>query len=284
MKNIVLLIITAVGLILGLNSCEQTVDAELPYTEQLVIKALLMADSVTQDISITRTLPPLGDYSDEAALVKDALAYIIGPGEKRYNLTYQESNKKYRVHNLIPRAGETYRLEVSARGKSAFSQTIIPEPVIIEKFEMSNELEFENRGYKSWINIVSAVFKPINNDVYISGHLKEIDYQGHAFYGKNYLMNMIKKNSDVYIDGKIRLPVEVSQTSDTTQFNIYMYQCWEFFVESYDNQFYAYYNSRYEGNSDNDIFGTSGSNVKWNIKGNGIGISFGVKIAKRLVE
>lgn len=277
MNKILLLIIATVGLALGLSSCEQTVDAQLPYTEQLVIRAILIADSDTPDITITRTLPPLTEYSDNAALVKDAVAYITGPGEKRYKLTYQESNQKYKVDNLIPKAGESYRLEVTSGGKSAYAQTVIPEPITIEGFELTNELEYENHGYRSWIIIVSAIFKPINNYVYISGEMN-------SYSGKYYMWNIIKQNTDAMKDGKIRIPVIVQQTNDTNSYSMKDFIGREVFVESYDNQFYAYYNSRSEGNSGNDIFGTSGSNIRWNVKGDGIGIFFGLNLATKTIE
>jgi len=120
--------------------------------------------------------------------------------------------------------------------------------------------EYESQGYRSWINIVSAVFKPISSSVYIAGEMISNNR-------KYYVWNIIKQKSDAFNDGKIRLPVFVTPTNDTSKYNLNYYKGTEFFVESYDNQFYNYYNSRYDGNSGNDIFGTSGSNVKWNIKG-----------------
>ena len=279
MKKTILFLIAISAIALSLSSCEQNVDAELPYKEQLVIRAVLEADVLTKDITITRTLPPLVDYTYDAALVINADAYIIGPGEKKYKLIYNPSSQKYKVDSLIPKAGETYRFEASANGKYAYAQTIIPEKVTIENFALSFE-KVESWRYESWLVVISAYFKPINDYVYIAG-VRRLSQGRDYLY--DYVYDEIKQPSDILSDGRLKIHVVEHYTSDTSSFNLNAFKGQESFIESYDNQFYSYYNSRNDGSSNSDIFGTSGSNIRWNIKGDGIGLFIGLNRAAKVI-
>jgi hypothetical protein len=261
-----LMILTIIVLLSG---CEQTVEnPELPYKEQLVIRAVLEAGKPVDNIEITRTLPLLESYSIDKALVKDANA-VIKVGDTTYTLIFDNYSEKYKCESLIPEVGKKYFLEVKSKNITATAWTIIPEQVEPDKFSYKRQFIETNNGEwsdKFWEYRIFAEYKPQVGASYLSASGYDNDiYRNYSYE--------IKRSKDTMSNGKISQEIFSYTTYDTSNFeyDIKYYWC---SIDAFDSQFYYYYITRWEGNSGDDIFGTTGLNVRGNIIG-GIGVFIG---------
>ena len=270
-KNIIKLCLT---LLFFTVSCEQTVEnPELPYEEQLVVSCLLEAGKDIQNIIITRTLPPLDEYDIEKALIKDADA-VIKSGDKTYPLEF-DGKYSYFTDSLIPESGEKYLLEVKWKNLTASAVTTVPEAVDIDSFYYKIEKKEYDWGWIEWECVLFAEFIPQSAAVY-SAAVYSI-YDKYKIYSE-YAYRM----QDTLESGKISMPVYQTSSNDTNQIK-YELQQYDCILEAYDKPFYNYFLTRYRGNSDNDIFGTSGTNVRGNING-GIGLFIGMASTEKKIE
>jgi hypothetical protein len=268
MKNILLIIALCIVLI----SCEEIVDNPgLPYKEQLVIRAVLEPGKPVSDIRITRTLPPLDIYDEYKALITDANAIIEYNGTE-YKLDFSNSSGTYYNNSLVPVVGGTYRLRVEKGSMKATAETTVPDSVVIESFFI-NFYEVDNRFGDNFLNFNFFVnFKPVNNAVYTAKYY--FNFNDYPNYQEN-----IYRNDDTLKNGEISYLIQNlsydlnTETPDTNDIknSISKNSC---AIISWDPAFFNYFITRYEGNSDNDFFGTSGTNIKGNLSG-GLGMFIG---------
>ncbi len=261
MKKILLALI-----ILTFISCEQTVkDAELPYVEKLVIESVFTAGEKIDSIIITRTLPPLGEYTFEKALVTDARGYIETNGEK-HELEF--NNDQY-DSDLTAKAGEKYKLVVKWKELKAYAAAFVPPKVTIDTVvHRFVKAEWSKNTYSLQLD---AVVHPIEN----------------ACYGgrtKNGFINTIRNNWDENSSGGIPVPFVQNYyvSGDTSDFELE--NPVEGIIYSFDENYYDYFKTRNYGNDEGAIFGISGRNVDWNVKGDGLGLFIGYNVRELKVE
>jgi hypothetical protein len=261
MKNILVLILIAISLI----SCEETVtDVTLPYKENLVIRGVLEAGSSIQ-ISVTKTLPPLDEYSLAKALVSNAQVFVTVDGIK-YECKIDSFNNY--VNPLIIEAGKKYILDVYWNNKHAYSETVVPLPTKINSFKR---------------NIISDIYFPssFRMQYYVNFEMKkEFCYNASSEVYLNNTIQEIRISDEVYkiLDNKLTENTEVFiseyNTTDTTIFDGKKgYSNLRLVIKCYDKPFYDYFITKY-GN-ENGLFGMSGTNTNWNVKGDGIGMFIG---------
>ena len=268
-------IILILFLTIFLSSCEQTVEnPDLPYKEQLVIRAVLEAGKIVEGIEITKTLPPLESYDYEKALIKDAVA-VIKSGDSVYPLVFDAAYGRYYAANFIPEAGRKYFLEVKAGKMSATASTIIPFPVEIDTFYYKFSEQTTDWGEKSWQYNVYAEFKPYSGSVYLGFSFREEGFD-------IWTTDEIKRIQDTLKSGKIPLPVMHYWSYDSSYIkeNIEEYTA---NIYSFDKQFYYYYITRWEGDPGDDIFGTSGVNIRGNIN-RGLGLFIGMATTRKKID
>ncbi len=262
------LLIIAIIFSVALNSCEETVsDVELPYLEQLVIRAVISPGLIINSVSVERTLPPLEEYIKENAIVRDA-KLTISDGTNDYELSFD--GEYYGNEDIFVEVGKTYYLRAEWKGKIATSQTTVPEPIEMDEINyeiVESEYEYENFRYKEVF--VYGEFTPKPGAVYQPGYYDE---------GKrpNYGWDIYSYNNRNSA-GKIRtelLRFSYDETMGEEFIKNYIKE-YIFMLYSYDEQYYSYYNSRHNGSSNSGIFGSDGLNVEWNIHGNGIGLFIG---------
>ena len=254
------------ALIILLISCEQTVkDPDLPYVEKLVIESIFTEGEIIDSIIITRTLPPLGEYSFEKALVTDAEGYIEIDGEKHE----LEFNKNQYDSDLTAKVGKKYKLAVRWKNLKAYATTFVPPKVTIDTaVHRFVENEWDENTYTFHLN---AVIHPIDNTCY-SGKSER-----HFFYD-------VRNNTHKNNSGRILVPFFRHDyiISDTTQFKLH--DPVKGLIYSFDESFYDYFNTRDFGNEEGTIFGISGRNVEWNVKGDGLGLFMGYNVKEFEVE
>lgn len=267
MRNLFLIIVLSIML----YSCEEIVEnPSLPYKEQLVIRAVLESGKPVSGVRISRTLPPLEEYDSEKALIQDADVNIESNG-KIYKLDFDNHSGTYYCDELIPAIGMKYALKVTRGNLHASAVTTIPDNVNIESFLLKIKKADNNYSEMYWDFIIESVFKPKTGAVY-TGYFFSYDDNG------NHYVDFAYKTSDTLKNGRLFYPISsfgYDSNLDSTLFkeniNNYDNKCR---IDSWDAPFYDYFITRYQGNSDDDIFGTSGINIKGNIVG-GIGVFIG---------
>lgn len=268
MKNInIILLLTAA--FLG-SACEQVVDnPELPYQEKLVIRGVLVAGEEPDLFQLSRTLPPL-DEMDLEKVRLDGVDAFVSDGENRYDLV-RETAILYKADGLIPETGKTYRIEVRWNGKYAWAETTIPDdPVVDGVFQRFHKV---SGRYGWWEVKYYAAVKP-NNDLYYFGSTLHTDSQGNVNGRRDFYK--VYGYSDRDKNGFVNVLVAEESVDDTTTYNNSSH-IFKSVIYSAGKEFNDYFQSRnYDGVESSDIFGTSGSNVTWNIRGDGIGMFVGM--------
>lgn len=253
-------------------ACEDVVDnPNLPYIEQIVVRAVLEHNKPVTDVKISRTLPPIESYSDDKAIIQDAIVYITYNNIK-YLLNYNSTEKSYFNNEIEITAGGEYKLDVTWKNLKASAKTFVPEAIIIDSFTTKSEF-VDNDWYPNWETKLFAHFRPKNFSSYVGYTLT---YQDEG----RYYFDICYRTRDTLQNGNIVLPVSSIYGVNPNEIkDYYLKNNIHCYVDCYDEQFYKYFITRYDGDSDNSFFGTSGNNMKGNIIG-GIGMFIGVSRVK----
>lgn len=271
MKKIILISISIIFLI----SCEQDVDFDLPYKEQVVISSVLFNDLGLTEypyisknysfVHIGRTIPPLDKGDTNNSLIKDANVRIINDDEV-FQLSY--SLLGYWVNeNFIPEEGETYRIEVDYKGKTTSAETTIPKlDYKIESITKTylKRKDWDNTYYHSYFFYANISTRMNDFAFFVS----EDDYLTRSYYYGSVLYTytkLQKKEFEVAIFG-----VEFDDLKDTMNFS----QKVKYRLDFFDPAFERYWDTQDLGNEESGIFGGGGLNIEGNIK-NGIGFFYG---------
>lgn len=235
-----------------LSSCddlEQTVDSNLPYIEKLIIQGQFGINSRNLSVSVTKSLPPLEKPTLDKVTIKDADCKVYYK-DKVMNLIYQGESKYVSEDTLTIEEGVDYRLEVKWNDKVAMASTTIPQnPEIISIVKKP----YKDQGQTRYV----YEFNLIAKDKGMIG----FGFSGErSYYGEFNLLNKENTNYKVYTERIITL-------QDSSEIFTYGY---------FDRQFYPYYQTRNEGNSDGSIFSNGGLNMEGNVKGENVfGVWFG---------
>lgn len=267
MKNFTIIIFSTISLLL--SSCEEdVVGVSLPYKEQLVIRAVLESGSPIGNIRVEKTLPPLENYSPDKAIIQNA-TLIIEDGSSIDTLTYANG---YYHSKLIARPGVKYRLKAIWKNHKAYAETVVPEPVDFDF--VSVEFKRNDYVYGEYNAIAYTLIDP----------RPEYVYQGAiSMEGIIYSPDEIFTYSNVDRNGKLRVNLYYTGGNDTNDIKKTL-KFFVFVIAAYDKQFYDYFITKYNGNSSGDIFGNLGTNVRWNVTGDGIGMFIGRSIRIKKVN
>jgi hypothetical protein len=233
----------------------------LPYKETLVIRGILKADETKTIVLIYKTLPPLANEADTSYYVKNATAYIECEGIK-YPLEYW-NNTQYVCHDLVPKAGKKYKLFVQWKNHVATAETTVPN---MNDDLSDSRFEVDYSDYKAKIK-VNCKADVKDKCAAIIGLKFLYGYDGGEFY------------DDILFSGLITFNKAYKGEVEET-FSRYLYENnklkYEYLIlRKFDPSFVEYYRTMDASRMDDDIFSTSGSEIKWNIKGDGIGLFIG---------
>ncbi|MBM2814659.1 MAG: hypothetical protein HW421_1421 [Ignavibacteria bacterium] len=253
-----------------MTGCEQVVeDPQLPYHEQIVISAVLEPGKTSPKISITKTLPPLEDYDIEKATIYDAEAVITCNGVSYLLLI--GTDKFYTSPDLTIESGKKYSLIVKWKNKSAITETVVPYPVKIDTSYYKFIKERRHNHTEQYLSMFVG-FKPEGNSVYVGFHYQYLDDSSKKISYK-YSHSDCLRSMDTNSKGSLTLNFKIYYYGDTTNFKPNSYE--DYVIECYDAPYFQYYQTRYNGGEPNELFGTSGSNIIGNVKGDGIGLFIG---------
>ena len=267
----------------GLIGCEQVIEnPDLPYEEKIVVGAFVMAGSQRITIDVTKTLPLTEKYSHKAAVLTDADVRIKSTNGD-VKAIYNTSEEMYYADVPAIQAGEIYELTVLWNGKKATSTTRVPEvPTVVSTSSVPDYKRAETY-VKYYTFTTDFSYKP---EICV-GLLSErvTSYQpGEAdmnLYMDNLLSKLYYAKTVVSNDDE---SIHYKRTSDFFyfggEFNYYYHSA---LFAAFD---YPYHAMNISGGryNDGDIFGSSGSNPRFNIKGDGVGYFIGTHVFPNLVS
>lgn len=291
---------------LALSSCITTLTEplSLSYSEKLVIRGVLQAGKPICDIAITKSLPALSDLSDSATAIRYAVGTLSVNG-RDYPLRLQPGSVSGATSNslllyaaysadtvLVAASGSTYTLTVQWQGKTAQAQTSVPPaPVLLSGRLIRQEL----------VSLTSATYIPGTQPVTTTQRdtlfAAEVDVQtlpriayrtaldirdvrGNALT-QGYEGELVFTANDETVNRAI---VSGLLPSQTRIFARTMSVAYTATVYAFDKAYYDYALTRSRGQQTSNLFGgTSGENVVWNVKGDGIGLFIGVTTTQRVI-
>lgn len=261
-----LLILPALLLV---NGCEQTIsNPELPYEVKLVINARLGDNSASAYIS--RTIPLTQKYNQEIALVRDARVVITSPDGSQSVMTFDSTSKYYTLQNTNFIPGKNYTLRVEWYGMVATATTIIPPEPVWEVDSVviadTNVIDYDpdhppRDKYRAFIklkmNAQENILYRANCLCYSSSDTS--DKLSYRFMLRSDMGRYIA-NAEGFIPGAIIFSEEPVKA---VLINIY----------SSTSALDDFYTSERNGdNNGGSIFGSFGTNPKFNVYGDGIGV------------
>jgi hypothetical protein len=255
--NLLILTLFFLSFIFG---CEQPLEEEeFPYEMKLVIRALIEENKVIGNIFIGRTLPVGVPFSEDFAKVTDAVGAVVSDGVF-YPLRHI-ANGNYTTDSLIAQRGKSYSLVVQWEDKIASAETIVPIPGSILNFDLTSIFEDGQN-----LNVLEGTVAPVAGESYAATWIL-VGSNGVISRESETFAEAVKSSSNQIL--KVRtssIPDNVlNSTNGTVGIRFYVY----------DEAFYDYFVTKGSGQITDAIFGQPGTNIKWNVKGDGIGMFIG---------
>lgn len=239
-------------------SCEQPVEEEqIPYVPKLVVRAFLKEGTGIKNVYIGRTLPVSVQYSSAFADLTDAGAVIINN-----NIVYplkHYGNGLYKNDTLRIVRGEKYYLLANWQDLAASAETVVPRMGTVSSIQLKTEPSADKSMF------LQTDIIPYSDEVYactwalffLNGTISaEADSFGTVAY---------KKVNGLLSTKSSHIPSYYISNSSIYGVRLFIY----------DHEYADFYNTQGSNRVSDAIFGQTGSKIKWNIKGDGIGIFIG---------
>lgn len=258
------------------TGCEQTVDnVILPYEEKIVIAGYIIAGTRTVSVDITKTLPVQQVYTRKDALLQDAIVTLTTPSGQQ-QLLYNPNTGTYEA--TLPatiQAGESYRLNVEWRGKKATATTRIPTiPTILStSVQKVRGRYYYDAYYETTVQCINdpricvgGVNTLVTNNLNDTLMMRSTDYIARRFY---YTETAYSSSADVLVVKNKELYYYYDPSSS-----------YDYVIKTlvaFDAPFHAL-NLRNSNPGDDGLFGSTGTNPQFTVKGDGIGFFIGVHV------
>jgi hypothetical protein len=244
-----------------ISGCENPVeDEDFPYEMKLVVRGIIEKNKLIKDIYIGRTLPVAVPFDAEFAKVKDAVGTVIVNGVS-YPLRHT-GNGLYTTDSLIAREGNRYYLLVRWQDKSANAETTVPRRGDIASLKVIKSLK---EGKE--IAYMQTEIRPFSDEVY-GANWVSVTIAGAISSEAKEFGNVTKpaqSSNEVLKVESQQIPAPLLTSSGNLGVRLY----------TFDKDFYHYFISQGSSKIPDAIFGQPGGNVRWNIKGDGIGMFIG---------
>jgi hypothetical protein len=241
-------------------SCVQPSEEEnIPYIPKLVIRGMISEGIGVKDIYIGRTMPVSVKIDPSFTDLSDAVAYIVY-NDQFYPL-YYTYNGLYRNDTLQIIRGEKYTLIASWQNLAINAETTIPIVGTIPPFILQSQPSNNNQ-----VHYLQSQIIPHSDEVYA------------ATWVLLYLNGAVSDESLVFgtVTGRDQSGVAVCQTADIPQADINKANTkLSARVYIYDHAYLDFYSTQSLNQVSDAIFGQTGSQIKWNVKGDGIGMFIG---------
>lgn len=249
-----------------ISSCQQIAGTDgIPYTEQLVVSGFILNGLPIDSILFTKTLPIQEVYDKKNAELTDVKATIETDG-KVFNLVHN-GNGYYKA-DLVPEVGKRYKLNAEWNGKSVTAETFIPDSaVVVKQTKKIDSVFMEKSNFYYVTSIFDFELKTTK------GTFSSVKVTDSLFPGYNYsAWDDTLSNGNQFV--KVAFPV----SDENLTRKIFPVQ-----ITSYDLAYFNYLQSTRRGGGSSP-FGTAPPPVRWNIKGDGIGLFIGAVSIKKDLE
>ncbi len=263
-----------------ITGCEETVEnPDLPYEEKIVIGAYLVAGEKEVFVNVSKTLPLTQKYTVEASTLSDAVVTIICP-EGSFNALYDTRTKSYRTTIPTISVGARYELDVKWKGKKAKANTRIPGlPSVLN---LSATVDYQdNSRYSRYYSLTCDFTNDPNICVGLLSDMLSSEKRSDSVtreYTYNILNSFYNAKTAIGNGEYIRLKKKPNYYFYETEY----YKYYSLFFAAFDAPYHAMNLSGNGYGNDDSIFGSSGSNPKFNISGEGIGYFIGVNVFPRI--
>ena len=272
-----------IALVIG--GCEQIAPTDdLPYVNHLVIKGFLLAGQPLDSISITHTLPLSVSYDSALAATTSARVTVTVDG-RVIPMTYLGGNYFSDPNSDTVQSGKSYHLTVDWNGLHAESTTLVPAPPIVDSCYVGQTIT-QTYPYETYVYYLTPIefgIRPQPNTAYsilydsISAFRHPDDTITDASeWGPEF--NEFSAEQTLPPDPHVWLihQIEVVLTDPSSQKppidSLFRSTV---IVGSFDPAYANFEASNNNSNSDG-IFGVTGTNPKWNVTGDGIGLFIGM--------
>lgn len=255
MKQIFRIIIILI--LIAISGCEneELLSPQIDYEEYIVVQAEIQANKFFPAVRFTKTLPLGVPYKIENAELKNVTAYIKRNGVQIIPLIYTIKGLYKPLDDLFVVEGETYELFAMRDDTYIYSITRIP-----------NKPEITNTYYSSSEHTLNAEVNSKEGEVYAA--LWAVTALPPAAADDYYAVTSAVPGYSV--------TVSTSQLPETFRGNNYANMRY-IQVNSFDQAFKEYFNSRTSGSEINDPYIQGGGKITWNVKGEKvIGMFIGV--------
>lgn len=241
---------------------EQMADGEdFPFELKLVVRGLLTAGEPVEDIYIGRTLPVTFTYSESFANLEDASAVIVY--EDSLILLHHTGEGLYSPQlPLIAEKGKHYSLVVQWENKTATAETTIPWIGTIGKIQSLRTTDGDNKQ----ITILECDVTHRKDEIY-APLWAFVSFSGRVNSEANEFGTLGKRDPNYAGAVKCYTSAIKGDVNSTLNLGVHFY--------IYDSPFYDYFYTQGSSQIEDAIFGQSSSNVRWNVKGDGIGMFIG---------
>ena len=276
--------------IFAFSSCSRFVaPPELAYEETLVISGFLTAGDTVRNIEIGR----LQAFSPDSSIaITDAQATITVDGSS-YPLSLQSfhprrNNADLRAHSyyeapgLVAISGKQYAITVTWRGKTATAKTRVPFPLTPDSVSISHN------NAKTFL-IVEAFIRPRPNEVYLLDQyyrytdsnplsiLDSLEFAGGALSkpirfepGKTETQTLRSHLwTDLYQERFRKIYTNLERYNALAVLYAMDIDYWDYYFTAVDN-----------ANNIGGFVQPDGRNVRWNVKGDGVGLFIGVATSR----
>jgi hypothetical protein len=262
--------------------CENIVPADdLPYVDHIVIEGYLYAGEPIDSVAITHTLPLSNEYDKEAAALKTAVVVVSVDG-RSIPLAYARNGIFKDPNREVIQSGKEYSIDVRWNGLHAWASTHIPVPPSIVS-QAVNNIGFDTSIYRTYYGgldtsitfggVLKMGIRPVSGVAFgvMNDSITSVD--GSTFYGsRNYYgydYSMLHRGDQQDSVGVISLAQDIYLSPFVNQYRAYV------LIGAIDEAYYDFLRM-YRNYDDNSVFGTAGTNPKWNVKGDGIGLFIGM--------
>jgi hypothetical protein len=238
-------------------SCEQpSEEADIPYVPKLVIRGIISNGNSVKDIYVGRTMPVSVKIESSFTDLTDASVAIVW-NDLIYPLTHTK-NGLYKNDTLQIRRGEKYTLLASWQNLSINAETTVPFPGNISSFALQTQSSDTGKVYF----LQGRVF-PIADEVYCAAWAS-LNLDGTIADESKIFSTVVGKNPTGIVNcTTANIPPNfINQSLRKVGAHVFIY----------DHAFLDFYNTQNLNQVSDAIFGQTGSQIKWNIKGTGIGM------------
>ena len=255
MKRIIKIIFILILITISGCENEEILTPQIEYEEYVVVQAEIQANKYFPAVRFTKTLPLGVPYKIENAELKNVTAYLKRNGVQIIPLIYTSQGLYKPLEDIFVVEGETYELFAMRDETFIYSITRIP-----------YKPEITNTYYSSSENSLNAEVNSKEGEVYAA--LWAVTALPPAAADDYYAVTSAVPGSAV--------TVSTSPLPETFRGNNYSNTRF-IQVNSFDQAFKEYFNSRTSGSEINDPYVQGGGKITWNVKGEKvIGMFIGV--------